>query len=339
MNEKFGNHEHEYEASILQCLCDHYGIEGSLSRLPGENINYLVTVDDEERYVLKLVDDDMPSEMVAMEYAAIEHAVSHGFGLKLPRIVKNMNNKLISGIYVRNKHQYRALLYTFIDGKLLSNMSDISMKIAKNVGNVIALFDLSMENFDHPAAHRNHQWNLAEAGQHERKIELINDPDRHDLLAWAFRTWFSDAKPKLSALPQQFIHGDAHDDNILINAGRVIGLLDFGDSGFNPTICELATCLPYLMMGRDNPMEIAASIVAAYHTARPLSDAEFSVLMPLVCGRLAVTVSMAAERRQIDPSHPAWFISEQGAWDLLAFLRTMGAGQDIRHLIDIDNSG
>ena len=322
--------KHEYEATILQCLCDHYGIEGSLSRLPGENINYLVTVDDEERYVVKIVGEDMPSEVVAMEYAAIEHAVSNGFGLKVPRIMKNKHNKMESGINIRKKHLHRLLLYNYIKDNFLSSMSDISIELANNVGSVIALFDLSMENFDHPAAHRSHQWNLAEAGQHERKIELIDDPDRQDLLAWAFRIWFSDAKPKLPALPQQFIHGDAHDDNILVNAGRVTGLLDFGDSGFNPTVCELATCLPYLMMRRDNPLETAASIVAGYHAIRPLSDAEFSVLMPLVCGRLAVSVSIAAERRLLDTSHPVWFISEPGAWDLLALLRTRGAGQGFK---------
>lgn len=328
MNQDLGNHE--YKATIVQCLYDHYGIEGSLSRLPGENINYLVTVDDEERYVVKIVGEDMPSKVVAMEYAAIEHAVSNGFGLEMPRILKNKHNKIESGINIRKKHQNRLLLYNFIDGNLLSTMTDISIGLANNVGSVIALFDLSMENFDHPAAHRSHQWNLAEAGQHERKIELIDDPDRHDLLAWAFRIWFSGAKPKLSALPQQFIHGDAHDDNILVNAGRVTGLLDLGDSGFNPTVCELATCLPYLMMGRDNPLETAASVVAGYHTTRPLSDAEFSVLMPLVCGRLAVSVSIAAERRLIDPSHPTWFISEPGGWDLLALLRTRGVEQGFK---------
>jgi len=331
MNEDLGNHE--YEATIVQCLYDHYGIEGSLSRLPGENINYLVTVDDEERYVVKIVGEDMPSKVVAMEYAAIEHAVSNGFGLEMPRILKNKHNKIESGINIRKKHQNRLLLYNFIDGNLLSTMTDISIGLANNVGSVIALFDLSMENFDHPAAHRNHQWNLAEAGQHERKIDLIADPDRHDLLAWAFRIWFSGAKPKLSALPQQFIHGDAHDDNILVNAGRVTGLLDFGDCGFNPTICELAICVPYLMMGRDNPMEIAASVVAGYHKTRPLSDAELSVLMPLVCGRLAVTISIAAERRQIDPLRRDWFSSEQGAWNLLAYLRTMGAKRGIKHFL------
>jgi len=92
MTEDMGNHERE--ASILQCLCDHYGIEGSLSRLPGENINYLVKVDDEARYVLKIVGENMPSEVVAMECAAIEHAASNGFEFKLPRILKNKNNKI-----------------------------------------------------------------------------------------------------------------------------------------------------------------------------------------------------------------------------------------------------
>lgn len=327
-----GNHERE--ASIGQCLRDHYGIEGSLSRLPGENINYLVKVDDEARYVLKIVGENMPSEVVAMECAAIEHAASNGFEFKMPRILKNKKHKIESGINIRKKDLYRLLLYDFIDDKPLSTMTDISMELTNKVGNIIALFDLSMENFDHPAAHRSHQWNLAEAGRHERKIELIDDPDRRDLVAWAFRIWVSDAEPKLSALPQQFIHGDAHDDNILVNAGRVTGLLDFGDSGFNPTVCELAVCLPYLMMRCENPMETAASIVAGYHTIRPLCDAEFSVLVPLVCARLAVSVCIAAERRLIDPSNPAWFNSEQGVWDLLTLLRTKGAaGQDFKQLL------
>ena len=95
----------EHEASILQCLCDNYGIDGSLSRLPGENINYLVTADDGQRYVFKIVGDDMSSGMIAMEFAAIKHAASHGFGLKMPQIVKNKRNQLDSGINIRNNHQ------------------------------------------------------------------------------------------------------------------------------------------------------------------------------------------------------------------------------------------
>jgi len=331
MNKDAGSQKNE--ATIAQCLLDQYGIEGSLGRLPGENLNYLVTSGNKERYVLKVVGAEMPSETVAMQNSAINYASSRGFGPKLPHILKNKKGNFYTGIKIRKNSLYNLLLYQFIEGKLLSSISDISINLAKNVGTTIALFDLSMENFDHPLAHRNHMWNLAEAGQHELKIELIEDPDRQELLAWAFRTWSVDAKPKLSALPQQFIHGDAHDDNILIKDQRITGLLDFGDCGFNPTVCELAICLPYLMMGREQPMEIAAGVVTAYHNTRPLSDVEFSVLMPLVCGRLAVSVGIAAARRQIDPSNPAWFSGEQDTWDLLAFLHSMGPGQNFKQLL------
>ncbi|GAG40116.1 unnamed protein product, partial [marine sediment metagenome] len=162
--------------------------------------------------------------------------------------------------------------------------------------------------------------NLTEVDQHEDKIELIKDPDRRELLVWAFNNWSTGAKPNLPALPHQFIHGDANGGNILVDGESVTGLLDFGDSCFNPAVCELAICLPYMMMGQENPLETGACIAAAYHATRPLSEAEVSVLLPLVCGRLAVTVAVAAERRQIDSGHPGWYISEDGAWDLLQLL-------------------
>ena len=315
--------QRELEAVALRCLRDHYGIEGSLSRLGGENINYLVRANEGERYVLKIVDEHMPSEVVAMEYAAVEYAISSGFSLKLPQIIKNTNNKLESGIKIRINVSNRAILFNYIEGNILSSSTDISQKMAENIGNNLALFDLSMVGFDHPAAHRSHRWNLTEVDQHKDKIELIKDPGQRELLAWAFDRWSADAKPKLPALPHQFIHGDANGENILVDGECVAGLLDFGDGCINPAICELAICLPYMMMGRDNPLEIGAGVAAAYHAYRPLSEAEFSVLLPLVCGRLAVTVSMAAERKRIDSSHTSWYISEDGAWDLLQLLPTV----------------
>jgi Ser/Thr protein kinase RdoA (MazF antagonist) len=312
--------QREQEAVALRCLRDHYGIEGSLSRLGGENINYLVRANEGKRYVLKIVDEHMPSDVVAMEYAAVEHAISKGFRLKLPIIIKNKNNKLESGINIRINGSDRAILFNYIEGDILGSLADISQILAKDIGNNLALFDLSMAGFEHPAAHRSHRWDLTKVDQHEDKIELIKDPDRRELLAWAFHHWSTGAKPNLTALPHQFIHGDANGENILVEGESVTGLLDFGDSCFNPAICELAICLPYMMMGQVNPLEIGAGVAAAYHACRPLSEAEFSVLLPLVCGRLAVTVSMAAERKRIDSSHPSWYISEDGAWDLLQLL-------------------
>jgi hypothetical protein len=50
---------------------------------------------------------------------------------------------------------------------------------------------------------------------------------------------------------------------------------------------------------------------------------EHELLWPLMLGRLASTISMAVLRRQIDPDHPNWFVSEAKAWRLLEQLRDM----------------
>jgi Ser/Thr protein kinase RdoA (MazF antagonist) len=190
----------------------------------------------------------------------------------------------------------------------------------KNVGKTLAEFDFSMKNFDHPAAHRNHRWNLADVGQHRGKLTLIDDSEQRELLTWAFDFWAGEAQPQLADLPHQFIHGDAHGENILVQGDRVTGLVDFGDCCFNPVACELGVSLPYMMMSREDPIRIATTIVAAYHEFLPLSAQELAVLTPLICGRLAVTVSVAAKRRRIDPHRPGWFEGTAAAWNLLEFL-------------------
>ena len=262
----------------------------------------------------------MPAEIVALENEAIEHAVSGGFPVTLPRLLRNQQGKIETGINIRKNSSDRARLMEFIDGIVLDTLSDISINLRNNLGKTLAEFDVLMRDFDHPAAHRNHRWNLAEAGQHKPKLALIKESDQRDLLARAFDFWSVEARPNLSLLPHQFIHGDAHGENILVQGDRISGLVDFGDCCINPTICELGICLPYMMMGKEDPLQIAADIVAAYQEVRPLCVNERAVLLPLICGRLAVTICVAAQRRRIDPAHPGWFGSSAQAWDLLEYL-------------------
>ena len=58
---------------LLECLLRNYGLTGTLQRLPGENLNLLVTTSRNRRFVLKIVGPDMPEEVVEMECAAVRH--------------------------------------------------------------------------------------------------------------------------------------------------------------------------------------------------------------------------------------------------------------------------
>ena len=321
------------EQSVLDCLAANYGIRGGLTRLPGENLNFLVEGPTGEKQVVKVVDHHMPSAVVAMESAAMKHAVSGGFVPHLPEFVENKYGNLETGIKIRLNEDYRLIVMKFIYGTEMSSLPDISKHLLFELGKTVAAFNRVMENFDHPAAHRNHRWNLAEAGQHREKIRLIGDPVKRELLHWAFVVW-GEARERLAGLPWQFIHGDAHDENVLIEDGRVAGLIDFGDCCQNPAVCDLAICLTYLMMRGDDPMAPAALVAGGYQAVRPLSERELALLYPLICGRLAVSVCIANERKTIDPDNPNWFGGEGAAWRLLRFLKLTGISSFSSNLLN-----
>ena len=308
---------------LSSCLEDNYGVRGAFSRHSGENVNFLVRVGQDRKYVVKIVDEAVPPAAIELQYAAIEHAVEAGFPVRLPRIIKNQFANIETRLQNSLNGFDRLILMEFIDGNEMSSLSDISEILVFEAGQTLGRFDMAMRDFQHSAARRNHRWNLAAADQHADKIELIEGSDRRDLLGWAFGSWRA-ARAGLESVPWQFIHGDGHDENLLVSGDRVVGLIDFGDCCHNPRVCELAICATYLMMRCADPILRAATALSGYQEHTVLSADELGLLYPLICGRLAVSIGVANERKTIDPDNPNWFGGEQSAWDLLDYLRGIG---------------
>src|SRR5258708_37093801 len=83
------------------------------------------------------------------------------------------------------------------------------------------------------------------------------------------------------------------------------------------TVCELAIAAAYAMLGKNDPLSAAAQVVAGYHAAFPLSEAELEVLYPLICSRLCISVVNSADQQKVEPGNAYLTISEQPAWTLL----------------------
>jgi Ser/Thr protein kinase RdoA (MazF antagonist) len=307
---------------VRRAILDQYGIDGSLTRLPGENLNYLVRTRSGMQYVAKIAGQELPPEVVEMERLALQHARLCAAGLQVPDILENQNGHYETRIKISLNFSKRLRLMSFIGGIDLSEINDISDRTRFQVGEALARFDLAMAGFDHPAAHRRHRWDLTDAGQHRDKTLLVEEPERRAILDWAFAQMANSVSPVLGRLPWQFIHGDPNPENIRVNGERVVGLLDFGDACHNPAVCDLAICLAYQMMEQEDPWAAAGQVISGYESLRPLTSLERQVLLPLVCTRLAVTICVATERRLIDPHNSNWFVSEQPAWQLLSRLQS-----------------
>jgi Ser/Thr protein kinase RdoA (MazF antagonist) len=209
---------------------------------------------------------------------------------------------------------------SFVHGSVLENVSDISGNLLKNTGKTLARFDAALAGFDHPALHRTHRWSLAEAGRHRRHLTLIENAAQRDLVSWAFERWGS-ARDVLADLPQQVIHGDANPENLLVDGEAITGLVDLGDCLYTARACEPAIAIAYLMMEKEDPLAVADAVIEGYASVVDLDPAERDVLLPLACGRLAVTVCMATYRQTLDPGNANWFVSLAPALRLLEKLR------------------
>ena len=80
---------------------------------------------------------------------------------------------------------------------------------------------------------------------------------------------------------------------------------------FRPAVYELAVCIAYAMLGKDDPLAAAAHVVDGYHEVFPLLDVEPELLFHLACMRLCTSVAMAAHQRKLEPDNEYLSISEE----------------------------
>jgi 4-aminobutyrate aminotransferase-like enzyme/Ser/Thr protein kinase RdoA (MazF antagonist) len=309
----------EMADAITTLVKNEYGICGTLTRLAGENENYLVKTKENTRFVLKLADEDTTSGMIEIEYLAVERLIDAGLEARLPRVIPTKTGEIEACFLTDRGRPLRGRLLEFVPGQAWCDLLPAAAKRFENLGRTIARVNLAMEAIVHPDARRTHHWDLARAQQHRASISLVEDPQRRKILEQVFHSYVAIAMQRFPDLPRSLIHGDINDDNILVDNTRIQGILDFGDCLENPTICDLAIALAYVTLDEQDPLEAASLMVEAYHRVRALSMKELEVLFPLMCTRLAVSVIISAKRRRIDPTRTSWFVSEERAWKKLAF--------------------
>jgi 4-aminobutyrate aminotransferase-like enzyme/Ser/Thr protein kinase RdoA (MazF antagonist) len=297
------------------CIAE-YGFTGELtiSRLPGENTSYQITTHNNQIYILKLANNALTSDRIEVEHQVVEHLISHGIDINLPRTIPTNKGRIETATSKEDNSLLRGRLLNYVPGTPWCETDDLSNRLLSDLGRLLGRLDYLLEEFNHPAAYTTHQWDLTKVSQHRQKINLISNPSKRKILEWFFHYFAASTEPYLESLPHSIIHGDVNDENILVTNGKISGLLDFGDCLYNPTICELAIATAYAMLDQTDPLEAGKQIVQGYHSIHPLQNDEFAVLFPLICARLITTITIAAERRQIAPDHPNWFVTEERAW-------------------------
>jgi Ser/Thr protein kinase RdoA (MazF antagonist) len=297
----------------------HWAIDGDLRSLPSErDRNFAVRVEGRDRFVLKLSNATEDPSFLDLQHRAMARLAAAGVPCQLPVVTIDGQDVIDVG---GDGAPTLARLLTWLPGRPLATIppAERSDELLHDLGRVMGRVATALVTFDHPAAHREFQWEA------ERGLEVIAahapavaDPERAALLVrWVQRlAVLGDALPDLR---HGVIHNDANDHNVLVDDDDrwVAGLLDFGDAVHSVVANELAVAAAYAALEADDPLVVVAAIRAGFEETCPLRADERAVLVELVALRLATSVALSAHQSRLDPSDAYLTISEAPAWALL----------------------
>lgn len=284
-----------------EIAADLFGLSATARVLPSErDQNFLLTTEAGEKFVLKIANALESRELLAAQNAVLDHLARQvAF---TPRVVPSLNGETIA---VRADHLVR--LVTYLPGVPLAEIVQPSPELLRDLGSKLGQLDRALAGFDHPAVHRDFHWDLA---QGNRIIDEYSGlvAERELVLACRFQT--------NTDLRRSVIHGDANDYNVLVEADRVSGLIDFGDLVYSWTVGNLAVALAYVVLGKDDPFATAKHVIEGYTEEFPLND-ELDVLWKLVRLRLAMSMCLAAYQRRQRPENEYLDISQRAIRETL----------------------
>jgi len=316
-------HLTEHDAPRL--AADLYGLCVTAHGLPGEyDDNFHLTSDDGRAFVLKVMRVGQVPEVIDLQCRALAFLAERVPALDLPRVCPTLAGELFATVTIHSAPRLIWLL-SYVPGRLLAETSPHSAELLHSIGQLLGQIDAALIDFAHPAAQRELKWNLARAGWIREHLGSIADPSSRAMVARCLALYENEATPALAGLRAGVIHGDANDYNLLVSAPdtqprQAISLIDFGDMLLSKVVCEPAIAAAYALLGKRDPLVAAAQVVAGYHSAFPLTEAEIGLLFPLICARLAVSVTNAAQRKVAEPDDPYITISEAPSWEALAQL-------------------
>ncbi len=310
-------------ADALAAVREHYGLDGSLSPLPGErDLNFRLDATDGRRYVVKASSPDEVDEILHIEVDLTRHLarLTEGFA---PDVVPTTSGEWVARYVDAGGRAHRIRLVEYLEGGLFADTRPRSLPLLEDLGRRVAELDSALGAYpDHPPARIDFDWALGRSGLvMERCFDLFGGEEL-SLIRSVHQAW-TEREPDFLGLGSQVIHGDINDHNVLVSPPgqgprRITGIIDLGDAHSAPRVFDLGIAIAYAILGTADPLMAAAAVARGFHRRTPLSTDEVDVVWALTRARLGASVSIARWRQhQSGTVDPYLTVSERPAWDVI----------------------
>jgi len=302
---------------VQKIIAKHYNKSGAIKSLPGElDLNFLVKTDT-GNYIFKIASSEKCDiNFLNFQNEILEYLEGGDASILIPETIPGINGKLINDLKIDGKKFYIRLL-TWLPGLLWSDFNVHTTRLLFELGEKAGHLTYLLHNFgDAYPMQREFDWDISQTDWTKNHQHLFN-AEQKKYIEYFFKG-FKSIEKDLNECRKSIVHNDINDNNIVIQpeSGKVKGFIDFGDATYTATINDLAVCITYAVMHKDQVMEAALKIIKGYHASYPLEAQELEILYWLVGARLVISLTKSQINAKVEPENKYHQISTEAAWSL-----------------------
>ena len=299
---------------------DLFGIKGNATILPGElDFNFRIKVEDIEGYILKISRPDEDIGYLDFQQRLLQHVAKNGKELISPLVIPDKNGNAISEFKDDLGNVRMMRLLTWVSGRIWSGVNPQLDGLRHSLGEQCGKLTGALQGFDHPKAHRDFDWDVAQSLWTREHLDLFEEGKKK--IVFFFQNLFEVAQPSYKKLRKAVVHNDANDNNVIVSFDLVNPVvntsIDYGDSVHTQIINDIAIACAYAIMHHKDPLEAALPIVRGYHSTFALQETELEHLYIAIAMRLVISVTKSAMNKIAEPDNEYLLISEKPAWGVL----------------------
>ena len=301
-------------AEAVEVAATVFGLSASDARDLGSERDrtfLLLDTDAEPVGVLKVSNASEDPEVLDMEAAAALHVASVDPDLRvaLPWCAGAPGRSgpgrpgddpaSLRAVWRRDRAEHWVRLYDALPGRSRIDAAALPDVALVGWGATAARLAEALRGFFHPRAQRRLPWDVQHALTARRMLGDTRDAHARQTVARVLDEFERRVLPVWPRLRAQVLHADLTVDNTFTDsAGRITGIVDFGDMSHTTLVADIASVLDSLAVGRDGDelLRMARLVLDGFQAHTPLEELELEVLGVAWAARSALTIAISSWR-------------------------------------------
>ena len=142
---------------------DLFQIEGEATALPGElDFNFKIKT-AAKSYILKISRPEEQDRYIEFQQALLNFITDSQAKIEAPKTIPDRDGNFVSEIIDAKGNTRKVRLLSWMEGRLWSLVNPIKDELLYSLGEQAGKLTNVLQGFDHPEAHREFTWDLAQA--------------------------------------------------------------------------------------------------------------------------------------------------------------------------------